>query len=181
VADRLTKASLQLPPCRKAYISISHLNGAVRKKALQQWEALWVREGDQMDRGARDTRLSQTYRVITQRAPNLTRKPTNLYSHPKQTLSAYIQLKTGIDSFRDYLTHIKKVSNRECFGECHTVQTAQHLVLHCPNYAMQYNTLRHTLRGLPLTMQVLFGTVKGRRALFTYLQQTEICIPRWVK
>jgi hypothetical protein len=133
-----------------------------------------------MDRGARDTGLGQTYRVITQGAPSLTRKP-NLYGHPKQTLSTYIQLKTGIGSFRDYLTHIKKVSNRECFGECHAVQTAQHLVLHYPNYATQRNTLRHTLGGLPLTMQVLFGTVKGRRALFTYLQQTEICMPRWLK
>jgi hypothetical protein len=129
-----------------------------------------VHKGDQMDQGAQDTGLSRTYRVITQGAPSLTQKPTDLYNHPKQTLSAYIQLKTGIGSFQDYLTRIKKVSNRECFGEYHTVQTAQHLVLHCPNYATQRNTLRHTLGGLPLTMQVLFGTVKGRRALFTYLQ-----------
>jgi ribonuclease HI len=181
IADQLAKAGLQLKPDPEAYISIGYLNSMVRKKALIQWEQLWESEGDRMDLGARDTGLGKAYRVITQGAPSLALKPSDLYSYPKQALSAYIQLKTGIGCFGYYLSLIGKASNSRCFGECKAKQTARHLLLECPNYSTQRYTLQQALQGIPLTMQILFGSVTGRRALFTYLKQTGICTPGWAR
>jgi hypothetical protein len=133
-----------------------------------------------MDRGAKDTGLGKAYRVITQGAPSLALKPLDLYGYPKQALSAYTQLKTGIGCFSAYLSLIGKTSNTRCFGECKACQTAKHLILECPNYSTQRYTLQQALQGTPLTMQI-FGSVTGRRALFTYLKQTGICTPEWAR
>ena len=54
-------------------------------------------------------------------------------------------------------------------------------MLECRTYAAQRALLWKALDRvrLPLTLQVLFGTLEGRKALQAYLLDTKICTAQW--
>ena len=95
--------------------------------------------------------------------------------------AVYIQLKTGVGYIRVYQYTIKKALSNTYFGNYRSRQTTQHLVLKCRTYSAQRALLRKALdrARLPLTLQALFGTVEGRKALQAYLLNTKICTAQW--
>ena len=54
-----------------------------------------------------------------------------------------------------------------------------HLVLRCPRYKLQRAVLREALPTMPLTLNVLFSTTKGKNALAAFLGSTNIATRQW--
>ncbi|KAF2842572.1 hypothetical protein M501DRAFT_998917 [Patellaria atrata CBS 101060] len=85
----------------------------------------------------------------------------------KKIQAAYIQLKTGIGFFKSYSKVIGKDEEGKCFGDCQSLQTPTHLILHCSNYSRERKEMRKLLRS-DLTMTKLFCT------------KTQISTARWL-
>jgi hypothetical protein len=54
--------------------------------------------------------------------------------------AAYYQLKLGKGFFKQFCKAIGKDDRRECFGNCNSLQTLEHL-LHCKHYAEERRVL----------------------------------------
>jgi len=176
VVDDLAKKALKKPPCSEAYTSFSHIRRLVKAQALDQWRTMWTTEASK----PRPQGLGKHYQTISQDSLRFSFKPVFLQL-PRKHQTAYIQLKTGIGYLRSYQFTIKKTPFNTCFGNCRSRQTTWHLVLECWTYNAQRALLRKALERvrLPLTLRTLFGTLKGRKALQTYLLDTKICTSQW--
>ena len=176
MVDSLAKKALEKPPCSEAYTSFSHVKRLVKTRALNQWRDLWDTEASK----TRPQGLGKHYQAATQDSLRFNFKPVFLQL-PRKHQAAYIQLKTGVGYTRVYQHTIKKALSNTCFGNCRSRQTTQHLVLECRTYSAQRALLRKALdrARLPLTLQALFGTVEGRKALQAYLINTKICTAQW--
>jgi hypothetical protein len=106
------------------------------------------------------------------------RKP-NIINIPRKNRSAYIHLKTGIGYLKTYFYKIKNSNSFSCFRECKKKQSTEHLVLYCKTYKKEREKMRKALKGLPISLQILFCTVKGRKALAEFLADTNICTANW--
>ena len=98
---------------------------------------------------------------------------------PRKHQSAYIQLKTGIGNLRPYLAKMGKADSRACRQGCKEKEDTEHLVLHCTKYNKERRKLKKDLERLPLTLQILFCTMKGKKALAEFLKSTKICTGEW--
>ena len=67
-----------------------------------------------------------------------------------------------------------------CFRECNSTQTPGHLILSYKKYREQRKILKMVLLRLPLSLENVFSTRKGREALIQYLSKTEIATYRWL-
>src|SRR5512140_3789311 len=172
-ADRLAKKGLEKSPEKNHYTSLAFLRRQVKQAVKDAWKTAWVTEEERETQGLKSRGLGTHYRRVAQDLINYSLKPT-IPSIPRPNQSAYIQLKTGIGSMGSYLVVIGKVENGLC-GRCNVEQTSTHLLLHCNRYAKQRIELKNRLKGIPITMQVLFCTGRGRNALADYLCSTGIC------
>ena len=118
------------------------------------------------------------YRSIARDLVKFKRKP-NILEIPRRNRSAYIHLKTGIGYLKTYFYRIRNSKDFRCFGECYKKQSTEHLVLYYKTYKKERGIMKTALKGLPLSLQVLFCTVKGRKALAGFLTDTEICTAKW--
>jgi hypothetical protein len=176
VVDSLAKAALHKPPCPEAYTSFSHIKRLVKARALQQWRDLWEGEASK----PRPRGLGRLYQLISQDSLRFSFEPLFLQL-PRMHQSAYIQLKTGVGFIQAYQHTIKKAASATCFGDCNSRQTTQHLLLECRTFNTHRATLRQALvrARLPVTLQSLFNTTKGREALQAFLHTTRICTAKW--
>ena len=173
IVDQQAKLALRKPISPKAQVSIGYLRGLVRRKAAEQWHNTHQRPGV--------TGLGKHYsRVVRDSTTYATKPHKALKAFTKRSLSAYIQLKTGIGGLKTHLYTVKKaISNRCNRYNSGKSQTTAHLLLYCSAYNAERKDLRRALRGLPLTLHTLFCTAKGRRALATYIDSTGVCTTRW--
>ena len=100
---------------------------------------------------------------------------------PRKAQSAYIQLKTGIGYLRSYQRRIGKADTDTCRSCGKEKETTEHLVLHCAKYNGERKKMKRVLDNLPLTIQILFCTEKGKNALAEYLISTKICTAEWLR
>jgi ribonuclease HI len=173
IADQQAKLGLKKPISPKAYISISRLRGLARQKAIERWKALLQQPGQ--------AGLGKHYGRVTRDLGTYTTRPHRaLKAYTKQSLSAYIQLKTGIGSLKTHLYTIRKANSNYC-NRCDSgkEQTTSHLLLFCSRYNDERKLLQKALRGLPLTLQTLLCTGLGRLALAAYINSTGVCTIQW--
>jgi ribonuclease HI len=173
IADQQAKLGLQKPISPKAQVSISYLRCLARRKATEQWQQTHQRPGL--------IGLGKHYGRVIRDSATYASKPHKAFkAFTKQTLSAYIQLKTGIGALKTHLHTIKKADSSRC-NRCNSRknQSPTHLLLYCSAYNLERKDLRKALRGLPLTLHTLFCTRIGRQALAAYISSTGICTPKW--
>jgi ribonuclease HI len=180
IADRQAKAGLLATPLRKdLYTSVSHLQRRLREACITAWKANWASEED---RGLRAKGLGKHYRRVCQEGLTFSIKKPTIPELPRRHQSAYIQLKTGIGYLRAYQALIGNAEDYRC-SRCSSRdrQTTTHLILHCKAYSTERKALRKALKGLPLSLQTLFCTSKGKEALADFLLDTEVCTARWLQ
>ena len=73
--------------------------------------------------------------------------------------SAFYQLKIGHGYIKSYLYNIGRSSNDKC--QCGRRETAEHLLLGCPEYRVERAALRGAFKQ-PLSLQLLLHTKEGR-------------------
>jgi hypothetical protein len=98
----------------------------------------------------------------------------------KRTQAAYYQLKLGKGFFKQFSKAIGKDDKGECFSDCNSLQTPEHLLLHCKHYRKGRRKMTETLDTPVLTLQLLFTTAKGSAALVAFLKQTKIATASWL-
>jgi ribonuclease HI len=179
VADQQAKAGLLVEPFpQDLYTSISHLQRKAREATITAWKAYWAREED---RGPKARGLGKHYRKVCNNQPSFSLKPS-IPDLPRRHQSAYIQLKTGIGYLQDYQYTIGNATDFRC-TRCNSgrIQTTTHLVLSCKAYDKERSQMDEALKGLPLSLQTLFCTSKGKAALAGFLLDTEVCTARWLQ
>ena len=84
----------------------------------------------------------------------------------------------GHGYFRSYLKNISNDYTGRCTGRCNEIQTPEHLLTRCVNYAREIEEMK---KQLPITnMTVLFDTKKGLDILIKYLKSTKIGTRKWI-
>ena len=151
----------------------SYLKSAARNLLQSEWERDWA-ERDGKGKGKIYSSLNPT--------PSFGSKPTVLAAK-RSTISAFIQLKTGIGYLQSYQFRIGKALSSRCFGNCHSRQDTKHLILSCPNYKKERGLLQKALKKekLPVTLPILFSTSKGKVALAAFLAATGIGTAEWYR
>jgi hypothetical protein len=76
--------------------------------------------------------------------------------------------------FKQFSKAIGKDDKGECFGNCNSLQTPEHLRLHCKHYIKERKKMNDALNTPLLTLQLLFITAKGSAALVAFLEKTKI-------
>ena len=173
IADQQAKLGLQKPISPKAQVTVSYLRSLARQNATEQWHQIHQRPGL--------IGLGKHYGRVIRDSATYASKPHKAFkAFSKHSLSAYIQLKTGIGALKTHLHTIKKADSSRC-NRCNSRknQSPTHLLLYCSAYNAERKDLRKALRGLPPTLHTLFCTGIGRLALATYINSTGICMPRW--
>ena len=67
----------------------------------------------------------------------------------------------------------------KCFKDCSAIQTPKHLLLEYRLYWEERKEMQKQLSS-SLSLEKLFYTEKGRRALFLFLSKTEIATRKWL-
>ena len=93
----------------------------------------------------------------TQDRPKISYKIQPL-SGPKKVQAAYYQLKLGKGFFKQFSKAIGKDDKGECFGNCNSLQTPKHLLLHCKHYRKERERMLDALDTPILTLQILLNT-----------------------
>lgn len=122
--------------------------------------------------------MGKHYRKVCQESLPFSLKPS-IPELPRRLQSAYIQLKTGIGYIGAYQALMSQNTGRCTRCTANKKQTTAHLVLHCRAYQRERKQMKEALEGLPLSLQTLFCTGKGKAALAGFLRDTEICTARW--
>ena len=169
-ADRLAKAGLK----RKAkdpLTSLSYLKRKAKEEILDSWKQEW--------KDTREGQKGKAYTKATQDRPKISYKMLMLPG-PKRVQAAYYQLKLGKGFFKQFSKAICKDDRGECFGNCNSLQTPEHLLLHCKHYTKERRVLAKALHKPRLTLSLLFNTTKGSAALLGFLKDTKIVTARWL-
>jgi hypothetical protein len=169
-ADRLAKAGLK----RKAInpvTSLSYLKRKAKEEILAGWKQEW--------KNTRQAEKGKAYTTATQGRPKVSYK-MQLLAGSKKTQAAYYQLKLGKGFFKQFSKAIGKEDKGECFGNCNSLQTPKHLLLHCKHYRKERKKMKDALNTPILTLQLLFITAKGSAALVAFLEKTKIATARWL-
>jgi ribonuclease HI len=169
-ADRLAKAGLK----RKAInpvTSLSYLKRKAKEEILASWKQEW--------KNTRHAEKGKGYTTATQDRPKVSYK-MQLLAGSKRTQAAYYQLKLGKGFFKQFSKAIGKDNKGECFGNCNSLQTPEHLLLHCKHYRKERKEMKDALNTPLLTLQLLFNTAKGSAALVAFLGKTKIATASWL-
>ena len=172
LADKVAREALSLPEPKRPLVTLSFLKSSIRARTLDLWEREWAlgKEGK-----------GKIYSMINPN-PKLSLRPKEI-AHDKATISAFIQLKTGIGYLRSYQFRLRRTSTDRCFRSCHSKQDTKHLILECPFYNEERAILRKALKKerLPVTLPILFNTSKGLSILIDFLRATKIGTANWYK
>jgi len=171
IADKLAKKGLTSLIDIEAYTSLSF----IRRKAKYIDEENWKKEWNSTNQGK-----GVFYESLVKDNIQFQRKPAIL-EMPRKNQSAFIQLKTQIGYLKSYFFKLGRAENIYCFCNRYKKQTTFHLIMECRKYNDKRLDLRNSLKSekLPLTLQVLFCTKKGKKALADFLISTEICTAKW--
>jgi hypothetical protein len=123
----------------------------------------------------KDTRPAEkgkAYTTAVQDRPHFSYKMQTL-TGTKRVQAAYYQLKLGTGFFKQFFKANVKDDTRECFGNCDSLQTPEHLLLNCKHYTKERRPAK-ALHKPQLTLPLLFNTSKGSASLLGFLQETEI-------
>jgi hypothetical protein len=103
-----------------------------------------------------------------------------LLAGPKRAQAAYYQLKLGMGFFEQFSKAIGKDDKGECFGDCNSLQTPEHLLLHCKHYRKERRKMTEALDTPILTLHLLCTTAKGSAALVAFLEKTKVATASWL-
>jgi ribonuclease HI len=169
-ADRLAKAGLKRKP-KDPLTSISYLKRTAKEEILASWKQHW--------KDTREKEKGKAYIKAIQDRPRISYR-MQVLAGPKRVQAAYYQLKLGKGFFKQFSKAIGKDERGECFGNCNSLQTPQHLLLHCKHYSRERTELAKALHAPRLTLPLLFNTTKGSTALLDFLKKTQIATARWL-
>src|SRR3954466_698957 len=169
-ADRLAKAGLKGTLSQEAFTSLSYLQKLAKAKTIESWQTAW--------KASKIQTKGRLYRRHTGDNPRISLKP-NIPSFPRRILSAYYQLKLGKGFFKSHSKTIGKDSYGRCFRNCNATQSPTHLVLYCKHYTKQRKEMAKAL-GTTLSANRLFNTIKGTKALLSFIQDTKIATLEWL-
>jgi hypothetical protein len=141
------------------------------KEILARWKQEW--------KNTRQTEKGKAYTTATQDRPKISYK-MQLLAGTKRTQAAYYQLKLGKGFFKQFSKAIGKDDKGECFGNCTSLQTPKHLLLHCKHYGKERKKMKEALNTPALTLQQLFTTAKGSAAMLAFLEKTKIATASWL-
>ena len=177
LADKLAKKGLKAKLSGPAYVSLSYLRRKIKERCLNNWRKCWEREEDREATGLKARGLGTHYRQVVRDNLRFSFKP-NMIINPRAVQSAYIQLKLGIGFLKAYQKARGNMRTDKC--SCGCKHTATHLVLQCKRYCKERCAMGKALNtGQPPSLQILFGTAIGRKALAGFLTSTNICTAKW--
>ena len=181
MADVLAKQGLENPRfCYRAATSLGHLKRLVKKDIVKLWQERWSSQEIAEERGRRNTGMSRLYRLISKDSLTFSLRPkSSIINLSKNTISAYIQLKTGKGLLKSFQHAIHKAPDNKCFCQAGKRQDTRHLLLECEEYRVERAEMRKQLKNIPLQLNVLFCTSRGQNALAWFLQKTNICTVGW--
>ena len=182
MADRLAKKGLESPNIScYAYTSLGHLKRLAKQQIRNAWHDSWYYFEEKEEVSGRNTGLGGLYRRISKENLAFTLRPRpTIINLPKNTISAYIQLKTGKGLLKSFQHIIRKAPNDKCSCSARKRQDTRHLLMECELYSSERIALRRQLKPIPLGLHTLFCTAKGHIALSAFLQNTGICTVGWM-
>jgi hypothetical protein len=151
--------------------SLSYLKRKAKEEILARWKQEW--------KNTRQAEKGKAYITATEDRPKISYK-MQLLTGTKRTQAAYYQLKLGKGFFKQFSKAIGKDDKGECFGNCNSLQTPKHLLLHCKHYSKERKKMKDALNTPILTLQQLFTTAKGSAAMLAFLDKTEIATASWL-
>ena len=165
-ADRLAKEDTTLQDdTQEAYIFLAYLGRMVKNQRFQEWQEQW-----------KTSIVGRSY----QGSPTTKFSPLakELSRHQVATLT---QLRTGHGYFNSYLQRIPSAEVASAFCTCgRKHQTPEHLLLYCPLYSKERKEMARALKPIPLTKTTVLYTLKGTKALTTFLQSTNVATRQWI-
>ena len=177
LADKLAKKGLEAKLIGPAYVSLSYLRRKIREYCLNSWRKCWEQEGEREAMGLKARGLGTHYRQVVRDGLRFAYKP-NLSMSPRAVQSAYIQLKLGIGFLKAYQKARGNIRTDKC--TCGCKHTTTHLLLHCKRFEKERSGMVKALNlGQLLSLQILFDTTTGRKALAGFLASTNICTAKW--
>jgi hypothetical protein len=88
--------------------------------------------------------------------------------------------KLGKGFFKQFSKAIGNDDRGVCFGNCNSLETPEHLLLHCKHYAKVRRVLAKAFYKPRLILPILFYTTKGSAALLSFLKDTQMATFRWL-
>jgi hypothetical protein len=95
---------------------------------------------------------------------------------PRETASAFFQLKLGHGYIKSYLKRLGHVSDDRC--RCGRRETTHHLLLTCPELSQARQIMKEKLNS-ELSIPLLLHSTLGIEATLQFLQTTRICTRQW--
>jgi hypothetical protein len=134
------------------FTSLSHLKRIAKENILASWKQEW--------KDTRPAEKGKAYTTAVQDRPHISYKMQTL-TGPKRVQAAYYQLKLGKGFFKQISKAIGRDDRGECFGNCNSLQTPEHLLLHCKHHATERRVLsvRTASRRLSLSAAVMCSIV----------------------
>ena len=165
-AEGLTTDKPLLPPYLRKPLLINP--AAVKRLHNDILMSKWTKTWRESDRGRRYTRLEES-------TPS--KKLLNLSKHPELSradASRIAQFRLGHAPINEYLKRIGRVDSARCPACSEDVETAEHFLLRCENYAHERWALaRHASKlRKPMTIQTLLGHPEMTIALAKYIKAT---------
>jgi hypothetical protein len=108
----------------------------------------------------RQAEKGKAYTTATQDRTRVSYK-RQLLAGPKRAQAGYYQLKLGEGFFKQFSQAIGKDDKGEWFGDCNSLQTPEHLLLHCKHYTKERRKTREALDTPILTLRLLFSVAEG--------------------
>lgn len=95
----------------------------------------------------------------------------------RELASSYYQLKIGHGYLKAYLHKLGRANSSLCY--CGKSQTAEHLLLSCPDLQGARSRLKEALGGARLSLALLLHTKIGIEKVLVFLKETSIATRRW--
>jgi len=166
VADKLTKEATLKPIFNSETTSFAFLGIEINKLKTQEINNYLLSQKPSQYQGS----YSNIYQW------KISKKIALPNGIKRETASSFFQLKLGHGYLKSYLYRLKRVSNNKC--TCGQVETAIHLLLHCPIYKEERSVLlkrvKEVVRVRQLTLPLLLHTKVGISNLLVFLKETSI-------
>jgi hypothetical protein len=95
----------------------------------------------------------------------------------QEQASAFYQLKIGHGYIKSYLYRIKRADTDSC--RCGRRETAEHLLLACPEGCTLRQKLKRDLENAPLSLKLLLHTEHRIKKSLNYIKTTGIATRKW--
>ena len=160
LVDQLAKEATKLEPDSEE-TSFAYLGQRARELRQSEWLAI----------ASKSSGLSYYSKTFEWKLQTKVRLPKGT---KRELASSYYQLKIGHGYLKAYLYKLGRANSSLCY--CRKSQTAEHLLLSCPDLQGARTRLKKALGGARLSIALLLYTKIGIEKVLVFLKETIIII-----